>query len=155
MKKRILIGVAILVGVIVLTVGGFFIYKETANADSKIVRVVKDKLVSSTDKDTEIDFVGKSKVDYNSEEDYYVVSGYMDVYDEYDTDRRAIYVVSVEEGSGDDYKTKTVYRSDDEFYTDNELEEFFTEGYGSYEEDEEEDEDEYDYYDDEEEDEDY
>ena len=93
--------------------------------DREIVKVAKEKLEEASFKNEELKFVGENKVEYNKDADHYVVTGFVEIYNEYDVDLRSLYVVCVEK-SASGYKATKMERYNDSKY---EFVDFFTEGY--------------------------
>ena len=132
MAKKYKVMIIIAAAVLILGIAAFAGYKYYSDPENKIARVAKNKVEDASSKDETFEFIGHSKVEYNKDEDYYVVSGFMEVNDEYEAGRRVMYIAIVEENMGE-YQAKEVERTDDEVKYE------FVDYFSDYEEDENDD----------------
>ena len=130
MAKKYKIIIIVVAALLVLGIGGYVGYTYFADGENKVIRVAKEKVEDVSPKDESITFIGNSKVEYNKKDDYYVVSGFMEVNDEYNAKRRSMYIVLVEENMGE-YRAGDVKRTDDDMTYD------FVDYFSNYDEDEE------------------
>ncbi|OCA86844.1 MULTISPECIES: hypothetical protein [unclassified Bacillus (in: firmicutes)] len=134
MAKKYKVMVIIAAAVLILGIAAFAGYKYYSDAENKIARVAKNKVEDASSKDETFEFIGHSKVEYNKDEDYYVVSGFMEVNDEYEAGRRVMYIAIVEENMGE-YQATEVERTDDEVKYE------FVDYFSDYEEEDDEEDD--------------